>query len=324
MRFRVASHGSLLTRRHQHPWRQGLLRKTAGVAGAALAVAAGAGTAALGITIPTSTPAGGSSPPVERVGQAPYVAPSATWIGDLPGKTPIQAEVILSPADPSRLENYAIAVSTPGNSLYHHYISPAQFASRFGASETVVQAVVNELTNEGLHVSPVTANHLSVPVSGTATAFTQAFSINFNEYRLSSGHVAYANTAAPQFSAGVAQDVQGVIGLSTTSVPQPLGLDGAPQSQATTPEPQVATGGPQPCTTAQQDAASDGVLTADQLASAYRFSGLYGADDQGSGVTVGLIELEAQLHLGHRCLPVVLRDEYHYQLYPGRWRCGWS
>jgi subtilase family serine protease len=54
----------------------------------------------------------------------------------------------------------------------------------------------------------------------------------------------------------------------------------------------VATGGPQPCSAARAAAPSQAAYTADQIASAYGFSGLYGAGDQGRGQTVALYELE--------------------------------
>jgi hypothetical protein len=54
----------------------------------------------------------------------------------------------------------------------------------------------------------------------------------------------------------------------------------------------VATGGPQPCPAATSAASFNGSYTADQLASAYGFSGLYGAGDTGAGQTVAIYELE--------------------------------
>jgi uncharacterized repeat protein (TIGR01451 family) len=57
----------------------------------------------------------------------------------------------------------------------------------------------------------------------------------------------------------------------------------------------VVTGGPQPCSDIAGAAADAGDWTADELASAYGFSGLYAAGDQGAGVTVALLELEPNL-----------------------------
>jgi subtilase family serine protease len=57
--------------------------------------------------------------------------------------------------------------------------------------------------------------------------------------------------------------------------------------------PTVVTGGPQPCPTATTEAGKNATTyTADQLASAYGFSSLYGAGDLGAGQTVAVYELE--------------------------------
>ncbi|MFZ1995630.1 MAG: putative Ig domain-containing protein, partial [Solirubrobacteraceae bacterium] len=55
----------------------------------------------------------------------------------------------------------------------------------------------------------------------------------------------------------------------------------------------VVTGGPQPCAAASSAAPGQQAYTADQVASAYGFSGLYGAGSSGAGVTVAVYELEA-------------------------------
>ncbi len=54
----------------------------------------------------------------------------------------------------------------------------------------------------------------------------------------------------------------------------------------------MVTGGPQPCSAAVSGARTHMAYTADQLASAYRFSSLYGAGDKGAGQTIALFELE--------------------------------
>ena len=47
-----------------------------------------------------------------------------------------------------------------------------------------------------------------------------------------------------------------------------------------------------PCSKAVSDAPRDSAYTADQLASAYNFSSLYAAGDEGAGVTIAIFELE--------------------------------
>ena len=63
-----------------------------------------------------------------------------------------------------------------------------------------------------------------------------------------------------------------------------------PRAGAATPHPPTA--GPQPCSQATDTGGENGGYTDDQLATAYGFTGLYRAGDDGSGTTVAIYELQ--------------------------------
>ena len=92
--------------------------------------------------------------------------------------------------------------------------------------------------------------------------------------------------------------VQSVVGLNTTAAPRPLLVRArrapirAGDRAHPSPAGHVVTGGPQPCTAATAAAPGQQAFTADQIASAYGFSGLYATGDRGAGVTVAVYELE--------------------------------
>ena len=227
-----------------------------------------------------------AAPASRRVGSLPSVPAGTRAVGELAGSTRISVSVVLKPRDPAALQAFANAVSTPGSSAFHQYLTVAEFAERFGAPRAQERAVEASLKAHGLAPGVVSANGLSIPVSATAAQLAHAFSTSFERYSVS-GRPAYANTAPPRLDTSVAGDVQAVIGLDTLAVARPLGLVSAPRDRVhATALPQ--TGGPQPCT-----AASDvGDYTANQLAAAYSFSSLYAAGDLGGGQTVALFELE--------------------------------
>jgi subtilase family serine protease len=232
------------------------------------------------------------------VGQAPRVPAGAVSRPALSGGTVLHVDVTLQPNDPADLAELADAVSTPGSSLYRHYITPNEFAEFFGASPTAVEAVRNALTASGLDPGPVSANHLSIPVTATAGQLSRAFSTSFDQYRLSSGRVAYANTSAPVVVRSVAPFVQGIIGLDDLNVPTSDLAQSPPLRRSDAQgksKPAIVTGGPQPCPAATSDASANDTYTADQLASAYGFSHLYGAGDLAAGQTVAVFELESNL-----------------------------
>jgi len=256
-----------------------VLTVATGVAGVVMAAGAGFG-----------IPAGAAALSPKRIGQVPHAA-HAVALGALSASTKLSVDVELLPRDPAALASFATAVSTPGNSLYEHYITPSQFTSRFGPTATAVTAVEQQLAADGLTVGKISANRLTVPVSGTAAKFEKVFSTGFERYRLADRRIAYANTKAPLFSGTTARYVQDVIGLDNLTMPQRLGLEESPSHPGTV-SPHVATGGPQPCSAATSAATEYSAYTADEIASAYDLSPLYGAGDEGAGVTVALFELE--------------------------------
>ncbi len=66
-----------------------------------------------------------------RLGQAPILPAGAQRLAALPGSVPVRVTVTLQPRDPAALAAYAQAVSTPGSSFYHRYLTVSEFAQRF-------------------------------------------------------------------------------------------------------------------------------------------------------------------------------------------------
>jgi hypothetical protein len=246
--------------------------------------------AALVIASPAAVAA--SSPRI-RIGSAPRHPVGSRVMGTLSPTTSISLLVALHPRDPAALASYATDVATPGSPVFRRYLSVNEFRQMFAPTTTQIEAVDASLRAHGLRPGTVSANGLLIPVSSTAGAVGRTFALSLERVELPGGRTAFANTLAPQFDASVARLIQGVVGLDTLTVQRPLGLD---QRRARTSiahaTPRVVTGGPQPCSAAVTAGATNSSYTADQLASAYQFSSLYGAGDEGAGQTVALFELE--------------------------------
>jgi subtilase family serine protease len=237
--------------------------------------------------------ASASAAPGRRLGRRPTIPAGSSNLGALAGSAQIDATVALTPTDPAALAAYAQAVSTPGSSVYHQYLSVAQFAQRFGATPSEIAAVRSSLAARGLTVGSVSANGLSVGIHGTASKVGGAFSTSFRRYRLKSGHEVFANTTAPTLASDLAGRVQGVFGLDTLPQAHPQGLDQAHAAggdDADTLEP--LTTADAPCPDATEEGTADTAYTADEIASAYGLEHLYGQGDVGAGATVALYELE--------------------------------
>ena len=262
-------------------------------------VLAGACSMPLALLVPSSAAAAPVAvPQLVPVGAAPAIPAGSTALGALADSTVLSVTVTLQPTNPDALNALAQAVSTPGSSSFRQYLSAAQFAAEFGPSQAEVAMVESALEAAGLQPGTVSSNHLAIPVVATTAQLAHAFQTGFNSYRLASGQTAYANTSAPVLAATAAPYVQGVIGLDDLQTPHRLNTAAnvaSPAGADTASVPHVVTGGPQPCSAATSAGSSQDSFTADQLASAYRFSSLYGAGDLGSGQTIGLYELEPNL-----------------------------
>jgi kumamolisin len=264
-----------------------------------------AAVAAVAVPIMISVGAATASVRMVRVGSTPPLMHSTRIVSSLSALRRLRLTIALQPQSPAALQAFATSVSTPGSPEYRNYLTVHQFARRFGATRAAIAAVEKALRAQGLRVGTPTANNLTIPVTGTATQVEKTFSVTESRAFLG-GRSVYFNEQAPVLPASVAGYVQGVIGLDDLAPPQPAGLEqatGAHPSPAAKrlhariahSTPHVLTGGPQPCAAAtsigQNSPAGEGVgYTADELAGAYQFSGLYQAGDLGAGQTVGVIE----------------------------------
>jgi subtilase family serine protease len=241
--------------------------------------------------------AGAAAPRLVRVGQAATVPAASMTIAAVPSRRPMRITIALEPRHAAALARLAQAVSEPGSSNFRSYLSPAQFAARFAPGATEVRAVQAALRARGLEPGRVSANGLSISVDSTAGVVQRAFATALTDVRLPHAGEATIDSAAPAFDASVAGDVQAVIGLTSLNHLSSDRVSSAPSSGAALARgarasAQIATGGPQPCRTAAANAPQQSAYTSDQIATAYGFSGVYQAGDEGAGVTIGVYELE--------------------------------
>src|SRR5271169_3302068 len=158
-----------MTRRHlrqnsQSPRRRSYAALVAGGRTAALAALALSGAA---LTMGNSAAA---SSQLLRVGQAPRAGSGAVRLGALSGGARLEVDVEIRPHSAASLARYATEVATPGDRLFRHYLARGQFAARFGPTQGALTAVTRWLTSEGLKVTAISSNHLTIHVASSAAA----------------------------------------------------------------------------------------------------------------------------------------------------------
>jgi subtilase family serine protease len=236
-----------------------------------------------------------ASAPRVRVGSVPTLPDAARATGTVTAHRHLSLSLSLTSRDPIGMARMATAVATPGSAQFRHYLTVAQFAHRFGAAPAHIAAVTRTLRAAGLTVSPVAANRMTLEASGTASQVEHAFATRLKSVRMANGRRAFADSSTPTLPAGVASDVDSVVGLNSLVRLSPEGLQ-----RRSTSEPNIAhhsvghvvTGGPQPCVAATDTATDIGGYTSDVIASAYNFAGLYAQGDAGGGQSIAVFELQ--------------------------------
>jgi pseudomonalisin len=110
------------------------------------------------------------------------------------------------------LNQFVDAQHAPESPYYHQWLTPEQFAERFGVSETDAAQVVGWLQGHGLEVEEVTAGRRSIIFSGTAAQVEAAFHTQIHTYKVED-KIHHANTNDPEIPSALAQVVGGVVSL---------------------------------------------------------------------------------------------------------------
>ncbi|MDQ1686080.1 MAG: hypothetical protein QOC82_2817 [Frankiaceae bacterium] len=171
---------------------------------------------ALGLTtfvVPVAHGATAAAPSTVRL--ANTVVPNlarATLVGAVPSSQHIQVTVGLS--HPSAAGERALeqAMYDKSSPAYHRFLTPAQYASRFGVRDADYTRITNWLTRDGMTVGYTNPSHTQVLLDGTVAQAKQTFDVTLNNYTVN-GHSFRANPAPALAPSGVTA----VLGLQTVS-----------------------------------------------------------------------------------------------------------
>lgn len=171
---------------------------------------------ALGLTTAVVPLAHGATPAAPAtVRLANTVVPNldrATLVGAVPSAQHIQVTVGLAHPNPTGEAALERAMYDKNSPAYHRFLTPAQYASRFGVGAADYSRITGWLTRDGLTVGYTNPSHTQVLVEGTVAQAEKTFDVTLNDYTVG-GHSFRANPAAALAPAGV----NAVLGLQTVS-----------------------------------------------------------------------------------------------------------
>jgi len=122
--------------------------------------------------------------------------------GALPAGKQVTVGILLSDSQRAAEESFYRQAYTPSSPLYHQFLTPAQFARRFGATSSQQASVRGWLTDGGLKVTYSGSAGRYWVATGTAADVNRLFQVQLHSYK-TDGETAYANDRAPTVPSGL-------------------------------------------------------------------------------------------------------------------------
>lgn len=113
------------------------------------------------------------------------------------------------PAADSALQDLLAAQQDKSSPAFHAWLSPQQFAARFGPAPSDVQALAGWLQSHGFRVNRIARGGLAIEFAGTAGQVKEAFRTPIHSFVVD-GKTHFANATDPQIPAAFASVVAGV------------------------------------------------------------------------------------------------------------------
>jgi subtilase family serine protease len=126
----------------------------------------------------------------------------------------IGVAVTLPLSDPQGAAGFVDHVSRRGDPLFHHYLTPQEFASRYGASDADYAALKQWATANGLTVSHESVAHTTLSLRGSVAQLQSLFNTQINYYRSPNGQEFYSAGVVPTVPNAIADKASAVIGLT--------------------------------------------------------------------------------------------------------------
>jgi len=195
-------------------------------------------------------------------------------------------DVVLHQRHQAQLTSLLASLSDPRSTNFRHFLTTAQFASRFGASTASIDTVRSYFSNYGLRVGALSKGHTLLHVSGSTRDIARALATALVTVRRANGTLAAQFTSAATLPAPLAHDVTSVAGLSTVVMPKSASMLNHSSAHATSP-------GVCPSAGSSSTNAPNalGGYTLNQQATLYGLNTAYTQGYNGAGQTIGVYEL---------------------------------
>src|SRR5215472_16673994 len=215
----------------------------------------------------------------ERVAIQGTHSPMATGENDagrVPSETKLQGISIVfsrTAAQEADLQALIAAQQSPASPLYHKWLTPEEFAARFGVADSDIAKVQSWLEQQGFSVDGISRSTNRITFSGTVEQVEAAFGTELHYYK-TKGETHFAPFEDISIPAALSSLAKTVTNLSSFR-----------------PRPHVRTRPPQPATRPNFTSSQSGdhYLTPKDVATIYDISGAYNAGYTGADQSIAVV-----------------------------------
>jgi subtilase family serine protease len=171
---------------------------------------------ALGLLLSPFTGPGQVFGQAKTIELSPVLAKS-TLLGSLDQTQQISVVLTLPLSDPLGAAEFVRHVSKPGDPLFHQYLTPQEFAARYGANAADYAALKQWASNNGLTIVHESVARTSLTVRGSTVQLEKLFKTELNNYRSPDGKQFYSAAVKPTVPDEIGSHLSGVIGLTNSA-----------------------------------------------------------------------------------------------------------
>jgi kumamolisin len=206
-------------------------------------------------------------PPLPSLSELPADIANALPAGVLSPDTTLQLTIGLNTNRQALADDLA-AMYDPSSPHYSQFLSPAQIAERYGASQSAIDAVTHYFTSQGFKIVAVSSLRDSVTVSGTILQIAQALHVVIQNFQ-QQGKTFFAPTGDVTLPPDIQQFITSILGMSDFGLPNPK------------PTPPPA---PPPACKGEPGTMPEAI------ANNYHYTDAYHAGYTGKGISIGVVE----------------------------------
>lgn len=135
--------------------------------------------------------------------------------GAVPDSTPMKRMMLVlqrSPEQQAALAQLMDGQQSKSSPFFHQWLTPQQFGTQFGPSDSDIQTITDWLTQQGFQQVKVGNGRTAIEFSGNVGQVRSAFHTDIHQFYVN-GTMRQANVSDPQIPAALAPVVQGILSL---------------------------------------------------------------------------------------------------------------